>query len=196
VSILVKKKRWDRQPTAPAAVLLASDGRRGFGSRAVARAAALAGSETVAVVTIAKIYGSSFGLPAPGLMPTKDEMNERLAWIRDALARLERKGVEADGQVAQTRRAVRTIARIARARKVRVVVIESAQQARWRGVIEGEVAAAVARALKRSGIEVEILPATGPPSKAPTDRGSNGRGSNDRGSNSRSRKASATPSKT
>ena len=186
MSILVKKKRWDRQPTAPAAVLLASDGRRGFGSRAVARAATLAGSETVAVVTIAKIYGSSFGLPAPGLMPTKDEMNERLAWIRDALARLERKGVEADGQVAQTRRAVRTIARIARAREVRVVVIESAQQARWRSAVEGDAAAAVARALKRRGIEVEILPATGPPSKAPTDRGSN----------SRSRKTSATPSKT
>jgi len=176
VSILLKKKKWDRQPTAPAAVLLASDGRRGFGSRAVARAAALAGSEPVAVVTVAKIYGSSFGLPAPGLMPTKDEMNERLGWIRNALARLERKGVEADGQVAQTRRAVRTIARIARTRAVRVVVIESAEQPRWRGLIEGDVAAAVARSLKRSGIEVEVLPATGPASKAPTDRESHGKG--------------------
>ena len=185
MSILLKKRRWDRQPTAPAAVLLASDGRRGFGSRAVARAAALAGSEPVAVVTIAKIYGSSFGLPAPGLMPTKAEMNERLGWIRGALAQLERKGAEADGQVAQTRRAVRTIARIARTRAVRVVVIESAEQSRWRGVIEGDVAAAVARTLKRSGIEVEVLPATGPASMAPTDRDSNGKG----------RKASATSSK-
>ena len=176
MSILLKKKKWDRQPTAPAAVLLASDGRRGFGSRAVARAAALAGSEPVAVVTIAKIYGSSFGLPAPGLMPTKDEMNERLGWIRDALTRLERKGIEADGQVAQTRRAVRTIARIARTRAVRVVVIESAEQPRWRELIEGDAAAAVARTLKRSGIEVEVLPATGPASTAPTDRGSHGKG--------------------
>ena len=186
MSILLKKKKWDRQPTAPAAVLLASDGRRGFGPRAVARAAALAGSEPIAVVTIAKIYGSSFGLPAPGLMPTKDEMNERLGWIRDALAQLERKGAEADGQVAQTRRAVRTIVRIARARNVRTVVIESAELARWRGVIEGDVAAAVARSLKRSGIEVEVLPATGPASRAPTERVSTGR----------SRKASASSSKT
>ena len=185
MSILLKKKKWDRQPTAPAAVLLASDGRRGFGSRAVARAAALAGPEPVAVVTIAKIYGSSFGLPAPGLMPTKDEMNERLGWIRDALARLERKGIEADGQVAQTRRAVRTIARIARTRAVRVVVIESAQQPRWRSVIEGDVASGVARSLKRTGIEVEVLSATGPASRAPTERTSN----------SKDRKASATPSK-
>ena len=175
MSILFKRKKWDRQPTAPAAVLLASDGRRGFGSRAVARAAALAGSEPVAVVTIAKIYGSSFGLPAPGLMPTKAEMNERLGWIRDVLSRLERKGVDADGQVAQTRRAVRTIARIARTRSVRTVVIESAEQPRWRSLIEGDVAAGVARRLRRAGIEVEVLLATGPASTAPTDRGSNSR---------------------
>ena len=185
MNILLKKKKWDRQPTASAAVLLASDGRRGFGSRAVARAAVLAGSEPVAVVTIAKIHGSSFGLPAPGLMPTKDEMNERLGWIRDALARLERDGADADGQVAQTRRAVRTIARIARTREVRVVVSESADQARWRTFIEGDVSAGVARRLKRSGIEVEVLPATGPASMAPTERSTNGNG----------RKASATPSK-
>ena len=186
MSILLKKKKWDRQPTAPAAVLLASDGRRGFGSRAVARAAALAGTEPVAVVTIAKIYGSSFGLPAPGLMPTKDEMNERLGWIRDALAHLEGRSIEADGQVAQTRRAVRTIARIARARTVRVVVIESASQPRWRGMVEGNVASGVARSLKRSGIEVEVLPATGPASRAPTERISHSKG----------RTASASSSKT
>lgn len=176
MSILLKRRKWDRQPTAPAAVLLASDGLRGFGSRAVARAAALAGTEPVAVVTIAKIYGSSFGLPAPGLMPTKDEMNERLGWIRDALAQLERRGVAADGQVAQTRRAVRTIARIAHARNVRAVVIESVEQPRWRTLIEGDAATAVARRLRRSDIEVEVLRAAGPASKAPTDRVSNGRG--------------------
>lgn len=170
MSILFKRKKWDRQPTTPAAVLLASDGRRGFGSRAVARAAALAGSEPVAVLTIAKIYGSSFGLPAPGLMPTKAEMDERLGWIRDAISRLERKGVEADGQVAQTRRAVRTIGRVARTRSVQAVVIESAEQPRWRSIVEGDVAAGVARRLRRAGIEVEVLPATGPASTAPTDR--------------------------
>ncbi|HEX7247450.1 MAG TPA: hypothetical protein VF351_05050 [Actinomycetota bacterium] len=170
MSILFKRKKWDRQPTTPAAVLLASDGRRGFGSRAVARAAALAGSEPVAVLTIAKIYGSSFGLPAPGLMPTKAEMDERLGWIRDAISRLERKGVEADGQVAQTRRAVRTIAHVARTRSVQAVVIESAEQPRWRSIVEGDVAAGVARRLRRAGIEVEVLPATGPASTAPTDR--------------------------
>ena len=169
MSILVKKQRWDRQPTAPAAVLLASDGRQGFGTRAVARAAALAGSEPVAVVTIARIYGSSYGLPAPGLMPSKDEMNERLAWIREAIARLKREGVEADGQVAQTRRAARTLARVARARGVRVVVIESREKSKGRRLIEGDVASEVARALRRSDVEVDVIPGAVHTAKASSD---------------------------
>jgi hypothetical protein len=171
VSILRKKQRWDRQPTAPAEVLLASDGRREFGTRAVARAAALAGSEPVAVVTIAKVYGSSFGLPHPGLLPTKDELNERLGWIRDALGRLERKGVEADGQVAQTRHAARAIARVARARGVRVVVIESDEKSKGRRMIEGDMANEVARTLRRTDVEVEVVPGAPRPTKRRSDRG-------------------------
>ena len=57
------RRRFDVQPRNPAAVMLASDGRQDYSPRAVARAAALAGDGPVAVVTIAKIYGSSFGLP-------------------------------------------------------------------------------------------------------------------------------------
>lgn len=158
MSLLFKKKKWDKQPTAPAGVLLASDGQRMFGTRAVARAAALADQEPVAVLIIAKIFGSSFGLPVPGLMPTKDEVQERLSWIRDSVGQLERKGLEVDGQVAQTRHPVRAIVRVARARQVRMVVIESRERPTWRRVIEGDVATSVARSLRRSGIEVEIIP--------------------------------------
>jgi nucleotide-binding universal stress UspA family protein len=158
VSLLFKKKKWDKQPTDPVGVLLASDGQRKFGTRAVARAAALAGADPVGVLTIAKVYGSSFGLPVPGLLPTKEEVQERLAWIRDSVGRLEEKGIEADGQVAQTRHAVRTIAKIARVRQVDVVVIESREQPKWRRVIEGDVASGVARSLRGSGIEVEVVP--------------------------------------
>jgi nucleotide-binding universal stress UspA family protein len=158
VSLLFKKKKWDKQPTDPVGVLLASDGQRKFGTRAVARAAALAGSDPVGVLTIAKVFGSSFGLPVPGLLPTKEEVQERLAWIRDSVGRLEKEGIEADGQVAQTRHAVRTIAKVARVRQVKVVVVESRELSHWRRVIEGDVASGVARALRRSGIDVEIVP--------------------------------------
>jgi nucleotide-binding universal stress UspA family protein len=170
VSILFKKKKWDRQPTAPAAVLLASDGERGFGSRAVARAAALAGSEPVAVIIIARIYGTKFGLPVPGLMPTKDEIKQRLGWMRTTIQQLEHRGIEADGQIAQTRKPSRTISRVARTRGVRVVVIESHEKSKGRRVIEGDVATEVARALRRAGIEVEIIPRASGAKKDRRDR--------------------------
>lgn len=160
MSILFKKKKWDKQPTAPAAVLLASDGTHGFGTRAVARAAALAGSDSVALLMIAKIYGTRFGMPVPGLMPTKQEIQERLVWLRGAVQQLERKGLTVDGQLGQTRQAARTIVRVARARGVRIVVIESYERPRWRRVIEGDAVTSVARSLRRHGIEVEVLPVT------------------------------------
>ena len=154
-----RKPKWDPQPTAPAAVLLASDGRKRFSRRAVARAAALAGSRPVAVLTIAKIYGTSLGLPNPGLLPTKAEMTERVGWVDDALNRLHADGVEADGQVASARRAVKTIARVAHTRKVETVVMDETSANGWRRAVEGDPAATVARVLRRSGISVEIVPA-------------------------------------
>ena len=157
MSILFKRKKWDRQPTGAAAVLLASDGRAAFGSAALARARALAGGDPVALVTIARIHGTGLGLPAPGLRPTSDEMNERLGWLRQAIGQLERDGMSVDGQIAQTRRPARTICRVARVRGVRVVVIEQRQQSRTRRLIEGDVATDVARALRRRGIDVEIV---------------------------------------
>jgi hypothetical protein len=140
-------------------VLLVTDGRERFSRRAVARAAALAGSRRVAVLAIAKIYGTSLGLPNPGLLPTKAEMRERIGWVDDAIARLEHDGVEADGQVASARRAVKTIARVAQTRKVQTVVMDETSATGWRRAVEGDPAAALARVLRRSGISVEIVPA-------------------------------------
>jgi hypothetical protein len=164
-----RKRRWDPQPTDPAGVLLASDGTKGFSARAVARAAALADSRPVAVVTIARVYGTSLGLQHPGLLPSKAEMKERLGWIRDAISRLERKGVEADGQVASTRRPARTIVRVARARGVQTVVMEGSTPPRWRRFVEGDLGADVARRLGRAGITLEVVAAadvSGPAKKA------------------------------
>ena len=79
------RRRFDVQPTNPVEVMLASDGRQDYSQRAVARAAALSPSGPVAVVTIAKIYGSSFGLPHPGLLPTKAELAERRGWVEGAV---------------------------------------------------------------------------------------------------------------
>jgi hypothetical protein len=121
--ILRKLQRWDRQPTSPAAVLLASPGTP-FSMGALDRAAKLAGGERVAVLAILKIYGSSFGLPNPGLLPSRREQEEQLGNVRRAISRLERQGCTADGQVAATRNAGRMIAKVARARQVRHVVMD------------------------------------------------------------------------
>lgn len=140
-------------------MLLASDGRNEFSKRAVARAAALAGPGRVGVVVVAKIYGSSFGLPHPGLLPTKQELDERRAWLERAIAQLERKGVKADGQIAATRRATKKLAAVAALRGVRVVVIDETQATGLRRMVEGDVGSELRRRLGKHGVEVEVIPA-------------------------------------
>jgi hypothetical protein len=154
-----RRRRWDEQPAAPCDVLLASDGRHDFSSRAVARAAALAGDGgRVAVVTIAKIYGSSYGLPNPGLLPTKRELAERREWVEGAIRTLQQEGAVADGQIASTRRATKKLAAIARLRSPRVVVIDETPETGLRRLVEGDVGAELRRKLRQDGIDVEVVP--------------------------------------
>ena len=141
------RRKFDKQPTQRAAVLIASNGCRIPGA-AVRQALALSGGEPVAVVTIARIYGSSLGLPNPGLLPTRKEMDEQKGYVREAVAALERGGAEAWGQVAASRKPVKTIAQAATARGVRhVFVVREEQPARWRRVVEGDLAKEIARKL-------------------------------------------------
>ena len=155
-----RRRRWDEQPAASCDVLLASDGRHDFSTRAVARAAALAGGGgRVAVVTIAKIYGSSYGLPNPGLLPTKRELAERREWVAGAIRTLERKGAVADGQIASTRRGTKKLAAIARLRSPRVVVIDETPETGLRRLVEGDVGSELRKKLRADGIDVEVVPA-------------------------------------
>ncbi len=146
-------------------MLLASDGRRDFSKSAVARAAALAGSEPVGVVRIAKIFGSSFGVPHPGLLPTKQELAEHRDQVDRAISGLRSMQVDADGQIAATRRATKKLAEIARVRRARVVVIDETEASGWRRVIEGDIGSELRKKLRDTGIAVEIVPA------APDDAG-------------------------
>ena len=154
-----RRRRWDEQPAAPCDVLLASDGRHDFSSRAVARAAALAGNGGhIAVVTIAKIYGSSYGLPNPGLLPTKRELAERREWVSGAIRTLEREGAVVDGQIASTRRTTKKLAAIARLRRPHVVVIDESPETGLRRLVEGDVGSELRKKLRQDGIDVEVVP--------------------------------------
>ena len=154
---LGSRRKLDPQPVEQRTVLLATDGRQPFSPGAIERAAALAPPGGVAVLAIAKIYGTQFGLPHPGLMPTKDEVDERRGWISDAIAALERKGVAADGQLAATRKPIKLIAKVALARSVEHVVVDAGSATGVRRMIEGETGKDVQRRL-RGAAEVVIVP--------------------------------------
>jgi len=149
------RRRFDPQPTAPAAVLLASPGSP-LSRAAIRRARELAGGEPVAVLSILKVYGSQFGLPNPGLLPTRRERDEQLAIVGRAIKDLERLGGDADGQVATTRSAARTIAKVARRRQVRYVVMDTPTTTGVRRIIEGEITNIVRRRLQ-NGTTLELV---------------------------------------
>jgi nucleotide-binding universal stress UspA family protein len=65
----------------------------------------------VHVFTVARVWGTSLGFPNPGLNPSKREWDTQHANVDRAVARLRRKGVQADGRVVGTRAAAKRIVR-------------------------------------------------------------------------------------
>ena len=107
-----RRPRRDVPPAPPRAapVLLASEGRP-ISGEAVELAAALAreARAPVRVLSIARIWGTSLGVPMPGLLPTKREWEDQRAIVCDAVRELRKRELEADGHVAGTRRAAKAI---------------------------------------------------------------------------------------
>jgi nucleotide-binding universal stress UspA family protein len=105
-----------REPNKPAQgepfqrILLASEGRP-IPDAAIARVVQLArpAGASVHVFSIARVHGVAFGMPNPGLLPTKAEWKDQRENIASAVKRLRRKGIEADGQVLGTRKTTKRI---------------------------------------------------------------------------------------
>jgi nucleotide-binding universal stress UspA family protein len=97
---------------APARVLLATEGRP-IPAAAVDVAARLAKENggRVHVFSVARVWGTTFGMPNPGLLPTRKEWDEQRTLVEDAVQKLKRKGVEATGNVLATRKATKRIVR-------------------------------------------------------------------------------------
>jgi nucleotide-binding universal stress UspA family protein len=93
-------------------VLLATEG-RAIPKAAVERAAELARESGggVHVFCIARVWGTSFGMPNPGLMPSRHEWDQHRTVVGDAVAALEKHGVDATGNVLATRKATKRIVR-------------------------------------------------------------------------------------
>jgi nucleotide-binding universal stress UspA family protein len=113
-------------------VLLASEGRK-IPPSAVAFAARLAnnaGAE-IHVVSIARIWGSGFGLPHPGLMPNSREWKAQHDLVAEALAGFRRLGIEATGQVLSSRNAGKRILTEARKRRADAIVMAADGPRHW-----------------------------------------------------------------
>jgi nucleotide-binding universal stress UspA family protein len=91
-------------------ILLASEGRP-ISKAAIDRTVELArpSGASVRVFSIARVHGVAFGLQTPGLLPTKQEWDQQRMIVRDAVERLERKGIDADGHVVGTRKSTKRI---------------------------------------------------------------------------------------
>ena len=114
--------RWPLGRTKPETVakgaypvLLASEGRT-FTADAIRQAAGLARSVggKVRILTVARLWGSSFGLPNPGLRPSKREITEQDDNVYQAIKQLEKLGVAADGHIVVSRTPCKSILREAK----------------------------------------------------------------------------------
>jgi nucleotide-binding universal stress UspA family protein len=94
----------------PERVLLASEGRE-IPQRAVDFAARLArqGGGVVQVFSIARVWGTSLGLPNPGLLPSKREWDVQRERVEAAVRALKQHGIKANGHVLATRKATKRI---------------------------------------------------------------------------------------
>ncbi len=145
---LFGRRKFDRQPTQSAAVLIAAPNGDPIPASAVKRALGLSGGAAVAVVTIARIYGSKYGLMNPGLLPSRREMEAQKRQVETAISLIEKSGAEAWGQIAASRKPVKAIASAARARCAdHVIVVRIEQTQRWRRVVEGDIVKDISRKL-------------------------------------------------
>ena len=107
-------------------ILLASEG-RAIAPPVLDRVVQMArrSGASVHVLSIARVHGVAFGLPNPGLLPTKREWDEQREGVRRAVARLRRKGIEADGHVLGTRNATKRIVQEAERERCDAIVMGS-----------------------------------------------------------------------
>ena len=125
------------EPPAPDAfagklIILASEGRP-IPQAAVEFAGRMAertGAE-VHVLSIARIWGTSFGLPHPGLLPNKREMQEQYDSVAGAITWLKRRDIAASGQVSGTRNAAKRILAEARRRRADAIVMAADPPQHW-----------------------------------------------------------------
>jgi universal stress protein family protein len=100
---------------------------------AVAAAARLARelNAEVRVFSIARIWGTSLGLPMPGLLPSKREWDEQREHVTDAVEMLRKQGIGAEGHVIASRKPGKRIVREAKFRGCDAIVMSADPSRHW-----------------------------------------------------------------
>jgi hypothetical protein len=113
-------------------LLLASEGRP-ISPAAIAKVANLAMEKgaKVHVLSVARIWGSAFGLPHPGLMPTARELQSQREIVSAAIDALEQRHVVATGEVMRSRNAAKAIAKKARRQTYLAIVMTADRAPHW-----------------------------------------------------------------
>jgi hypothetical protein len=149
-----------RRPPAPPElaverVLLASEGRP-IPPDAILQAARLARS--VHVFTVVRVWGSSLGLPNPGLMPNKREWDAQRKIVDDAVKALRKQGVDASGHVLATRKATKRI--VGEAERLACgAIVMAADRSRNRILADLMWSQEPQRVQRRSKVPVYLVPA-------------------------------------
>ncbi len=77
----------------------------------------------VDVFSIARVHGTAFGFPSPGLLPTRREWQEQRDLVAAAVKALHKRGFDAEGEVVGTRKAAARICAQASALGADVIVM-------------------------------------------------------------------------
>lgn len=132
----------------PTLVLLASEGRV-IPERAVRLCADIArpAGAHVKVLSIARIWGSAFGMPHPGLKPTKPEWQAQRDIVAAAIGALKTQGIAAAGEVIGSRNAAASIISAAKAARAGAIVMAADAEAHWalRGLLWTQLPYVIAR---------------------------------------------------
>ena len=142
-------------------VLLASEG-RAIPFAAIEFAARLAAPRKaeVHVFSIARVHGTVFGLPSPGLLPTKREWQAQRDLVATAVKALRKRGLKAQGEVIGTRKAASRIAQQAKDLGADAIVM-AADPSRNRIVADFMWTQEPQRVVRKARVPVYLVPDEG-----------------------------------
>lgn len=144
-------------PHPPRRILLVSTGGARFPDAVMRRTIELATPEhaKITVLGIARVYGTSLGLPHPGLKPTMREWEDQRTVVNEAADELRARGFDVRVAASKSRNAPKMIARWGKAKNFHAIVLADPDRPRLRRLIEGDLTREIQR---RCEIPVHAVP--------------------------------------